>query len=93
MDSQDEKRPGDQGFGGFRMTLPENCVEYMLFVVEDDAQESSRLQSLEAVRRAATKKASDLTNNYIWQRETFSLETKIENGMAFLALPTLPYRD
>ena len=87
MDSQDEKRPGDEGFGGFQMTLPENCVEYMLFVIEDDAQESRRLQSLEAVRSAATKKASELTKDYIWQREAFALETKIENGMAF-SLPT-----
>ncbi|KAK4216372.1 protein ecdysoneless [Rhypophila decipiens] len=84
MDSQGEKRPGDEGFGGFRMTLPENCVEYMLFVVEEGGQESRRLQNLEAVRKAAMQKAEELTKDYIWQREGFGLETKVENGQAYL---------
>ncbi|KAM7221495.1 SGT1 domain containing protein [Rhypophila decipiens] len=84
MDSQGEKRPGDEGFGGFRMTLPENCVEYMLFVVEEGAPESRRLQNLEAVRKAAMQKAGELTKDYIWQREGFGLETKVENGQAYL---------
>ncbi|KAM7194608.1 SGT1 domain containing protein [Rhypophila sp. PSN 637] len=84
MDSQGEKRPGDEGFGGFRMTLPENCVEYMLFVVEEGAPESRRLQNLEAVRKAAMQEAGELTKYYIWQCEGFALETKVENGQAYL---------
>ncbi|KAM7193772.1 protein ecdysoneless [Naviculisporaceae sp. PSN 640] len=84
MDSQDEKRPGEEGFGGFRMTLPENCVEYMLFVIEDGVPESRRLQNLEAVRKAAMKTAGDLTKDYIWQRDSFALETKMEKGQAYL---------
>ncbi|KAK3322111.1 SGT1 protein-domain-containing protein [Apodospora peruviana] len=80
----DELRPGDEGFGGFRMRLPENCVEYMLFIIESGEAESCRLQTLEAVRKAATKTADELTQDYIWQREAFALETKVENGLVYL---------
>lgn len=82
MDSQDEKRPGEEGFGGFRMTLPENCVEYMIFVVEEGVPESRLLQNLEAVRKAALKTSRELTKDYIWQRGPFDLETKIEKGIS-----------
>lgn len=81
MDSPDEIPRGDEGLGGFRMTLPENCVEYMLFLVDEGIPESHRLQNLEAIRKAAMKTVEELTKDYIWQREPFSLETKIENGM------------
>ncbi|KAK0648779.1 SGT1 protein-domain-containing protein [Cercophora newfieldiana] len=79
METENEPRPGDLAFDGFRMRLPEDCVEYMLFVVGDKS-----LTKLEAVRKAAIEKAESLTKNYIWQREGFKLETKIQNGLSYL---------
>jgi hypothetical protein len=76
MEPASDPRPGDAGFDGFRMTLPEDCVEYMIFVVGDKS-----LAGLEAVRKAAMKTADDLTRDYIWQRDAFKVETKIRNGM------------
>jgi len=76
MEAENEPRPGDPAFNGFRMRLPEDCVEYMLFVVGDKS-----LAKLESVRKAAIEKADSLTKNYIWQRDAFKLETKIRNGM------------
>jgi hypothetical protein len=76
METKNEPRPGDPAFNGFRMRLPEDCVEYMLFVVGDKI-----LTKLEAVRKAAIEKADSLTKDYIWQREAFNLETKIQGGM------------
>ncbi|KAK0610495.1 SGT1 protein-domain-containing protein [Bombardia bombarda] len=88
MDSPEELRPGDEGFGGFQMQPPENCVEYMLFIIDHQANggaaATARLPTLEAVRKAAVKKADELTSDYIWQREPFKLETKVENGLAYL---------
>ena len=76
MEPASDPRPGDTGFDGFRMTLPEDCVEYMIFVVGDKS-----LAGLEAVRKAAMKTADTLTKDYIWQRDDFKVETKIQNGM------------
>jgi hypothetical protein len=79
MDTAAEPRPGDEDFDGFRMRLPEDCVEYMLFVIGDKT--NSGLPSLESVRKAADQKLEELAKDYIWQREPFRLETKIQKGM------------
>ncbi|KAK1753500.1 protein ecdysoneless [Echria macrotheca] len=79
MESSSEPRPGDVDFEGFRMRLPEDSVEYMIFIVGDKS-----LGKLETVRRAAIDKANELTKDYIWQRDAFNLETKIQNGLSYL---------
>lgn len=75
MDPASEPRPGDENFDGFRMRLPEDCVEYLLFIIGDRS-----LGKLETVRRAAADKAAGLARDYIWQRGEFKLETKFQNG-------------
>lgn len=84
MSSAEEPRPDDVSFEGFQMRLPEDCVEYMLFVVGDKS-----LAKLESVRRAASEKADALTKDYIWQREAFALEAKVQNG-EYLSLSLFP---
>ncbi|KAK3906264.1 SGT1 protein-domain-containing protein [Staphylotrichum tortipilum] len=79
-----EPRPGDEDFVGFRMRLSEDCVEYMLFVIGDSTAGSSN-PSLETVRKAADQKLSELAKDYIWQRDPFKLETKVQKGLG------LPY--
>ncbi|KAH9836884.1 regulatory factor Sgt1 [Teratosphaeria destructans] len=61
-----------QGFDGFPKRLPDDCVEYMIYVVD------SKLPSHAAVRTRLyqiAKKANDLikqhANDYIWQRDAF----------------------
>ncbi|KAK0669741.1 putative small glutamine rich protein with tetratricopeptide repeats 1 [Cercophora samala] len=78
MDTAPELRPGDEGFDGFRMRLPEDCVEYMLFIIGEKSD--NHLPSLEAVKKAADKKLAEVAKDYIWQREPFKLETKIQKG-------------
>lgn len=78
MDTAAELRPGDEGFDGFRMRLPEDCVEYMLFIIRDKTE--SPLPSLETIKKAADQKLEQLARDYIWQREPFRLETKIQKG-------------
>ena len=78
MDTAAEPRPGDDGFEGFRMTLPEDCVEYMLFIIGDKTDGS--LPSLETVRKAAEQKLDELARDYIWQREPFRLERRVQKG-------------
>ncbi|KAK1826835.1 SGT1 protein-domain-containing protein [Podospora conica] len=79
MDQAGELRPGDDLFDGFRMTPAEDCVEYMLFVPGEKT-----LGTLETIRKAAVAKADALTKDYIWQRDAFNLETKIDHGLSYL---------
>ncbi|OIW26834.1 SGT1-domain-containing protein [Coniochaeta ligniaria NRRL 30616] len=79
-----ELRPGDEGFQGFQMQLPENCIEYMLFILDAQVDNKKVLSSLEEVRKAALRLADDLTKDYIWQRDSFNLELKHEKGLAYL---------
>jgi hypothetical protein len=84
MENQSELRPGDNiqdGFDGFERRLPENRVEYMLFVIESQLESRKTPASLEAVRKAAVALSSELTNDHIWQREKFQLDAKSKEGM------------
>ncbi|KAK4246341.1 SGT1 protein-domain-containing protein [Corynascus novoguineensis] len=83
METPADPRPGDEEFDGFRMQLPEDCVEYMLFVIGEKTD--NNLPSLEAVRKAADKKLDELAKDYIWQRDPFKLETRTQKGLG------LPY--
>ncbi|KAK1774036.1 SGT1 protein-domain-containing protein [Copromyces sp. CBS 386.78] len=84
-ESTNEPRPGDDAFNGFHMSLPENCVEYMLFVINDHPEaQRTTLSSLETTRKVALRRLDELTKDYIWQREPLKLETKIENGLVYL---------
>lgn len=85
--TSEEANIGDGGFQGFERILPENCVEYMLLIIESDPQPKKVLSSLEAVRKAANQLSSRLTKDYIWQRDGFSLEIKTEKGMSLSDRP------
>ncbi|KAJ4421497.1 hypothetical protein N0V85_000144 [Neurospora sp. IMI 360204] len=85
MESTNEPRPGDDTFNGFQMSLPENCVEYMLFVINDQPEaQRTTLSSLETIRKVALQRLDELTKDYIWQREPLKLETRIDNGLVYL---------
>lgn len=74
--------PADGGFKGFERSLPENCVEYMLFVIDAQLQQQHVFSRLDAVRKAAVQLSSRLTSDYIWQRDAFSVEVKNEKGVS-----------
>jgi hypothetical protein len=61
--------------------LPENTVEYMLFVIDDQQNEARKARPrLENIRKAAVELVQSLTKDYIWQREGFDLSLQSENG-------------
>lgn len=71
MDSPDPFTPGFGEFQGIPdRTLPDDCVEYTLFVL-DAASARTRL---ETVKTVAEELAAEWAEGYIWQREGFSLE-------------------
>lgn len=61
--------------------LPENTVEYMLFVMDSRQTEARRTRPrLETIRKAANELVQSLTKDYIWQREGFELSFVSQNG-------------
>ena len=70
----------DAASGGFKRELPDNCVEYLLFALDGQADAQTQLHELEAIRKAAMHQSQTLTKDYIWQRDEFSLELKTEDG-------------
>jgi hypothetical protein len=68
-----------EGFDGFPKRLPEDCVEYMLYIIDNKLSAKETLARLELVRKEATKLTSKLLKDYIWQRDAFLLKLETEN--------------
>ena len=78
-----ENLPHDPNAGhtGFERELPDNSVEYLLFVIHhDETHPRNILQQLGELRKSAFDLFSDLTRDYIWQRDEFNLELKNQGG-------------
>lgn len=84
--------PEDGGFKGFERSLPENCVEYMLFVIDAKLQPQQVFSRLDAVRKAALQLSSRLTSDYVWQRDAFNVEITTEKGASHTILWSLKLR-
>ena len=72
----------EQGFEGFPKHLPDDCVEYSLFIIDSRLKSQKELLShLETVRKEALRLSDSLLKEYIWQRDGFKMEVKNEKGM------------
>ncbi|KAI0012402.1 SGT1-domain-containing protein [Xylariaceae sp. FL0662B] len=85
MDSEDRTEFFQNGFTGFPRRLPDNCVEYMLFIIDSQIDEARTLLSrLENVRKAAVQLCDDLAKGYIWQRDSFQLQVQRDQDLVYL---------
>ncbi|RSM12915.1 hypothetical protein CEP52_002267 [Fusarium oligoseptatum] len=69
---------------GLNNQLPDNCVEYLLFVLDSQLEARRQLSQIEAVRKSAIDLATSLTGDYIWQKDEFNLTLKNEQGLVYL---------
>ena len=77
----DAGAPSDAGnFAPFERTLPESCMEYMLFIIDSQLDPRKSLSALETVRKTAFQLSDQLTKEYIWHRDAFNLESKSQEG-------------
>lgn len=79
-----------EGFDGFPKHLPEDCVEYFIFILDpklEDFEVRSQLRHVQSSARSLTKQ---LLKGYIWQRQGFKLELVHENGNSRTALHSKP---
>ncbi|TDZ28096.1 Protein ecdysoneless-like protein [Colletotrichum spinosum] len=67
-------------------SLPENFVEYSVFLpnAEDQSRSRRQLACLEDLRQAALQIAVRTVGDYIWHRESFNLEVVSNNGFNYL---------
>ena len=79
---QDDFKGFGDGFEGFPKRLPDDCVEYSLFIIDAKLKtQRERLARLEAVRKEASKLNDSLLKEYVWQRESFTLKVENKNGL------------
>ncbi|KAI0190779.1 SGT1 protein-domain-containing protein [Xylaria flabelliformis] len=83
MDVQDGNQTSQDGTEAFPRSLPDNCVEYMLFVLEA-LEPRALLTELENVRKTAMQLCMATAKDYIWQRDSFQLQIKREAGLVYL---------
>jgi hypothetical protein len=83
MDSKGDYQGFDNGFEGFPKRLPNDCVEYSLFVIDTKLKsQKDMLSRLELIRKEGNKLAESLLKEHIWQREGFQLSVKSDKGSA-----------
>lgn len=73
-----------EGFDGFPKSLPEDCVEYTIYVIDTKLSEFETRKKLREVQTAASNLTKDLVKEFIWQRESFQLSLEREEGGNFL---------
>ncbi|KAI9834216.1 MAG: hypothetical protein M1819_003054 [Sarea resinae] len=74
-----------EGFDGFPKRLPEDCVEYSLYIIDSKLKDPAQVrQSLLDIQAAATALKKGLLRDYIWQREGFELAIQRADGLTFL---------
>lgn len=95
MDQQQQEQPDDppfavrgkdeiidivQGAAAKESYSAETCVRYEICVLEEENNPRKALSSLEVLRKASVELAQSLTTDYIWQRDSFKLEVRRDEG-------------
>ncbi|XXH01144.1 hypothetical protein Hte_007497 [Hypoxylon texense] len=84
MGSEDRIDLSEDGFTGFPRKLPENCVEYLLFLLGNGLEARSLLSDLENVRKSASRLCDKVAKGYIWQRDSFQLRLERDQDLVYL---------
>ena len=69
-----------EGFDGFPKTLPEDCVEYTLYVIDSSLSDLNLRNRLRQIQAAADSLVKHLLRDFIWQRDSFGLELARQDG-------------
>ena len=84
-----------EGFDGFPKTLPEDCVEYTIYMIDAKLQDIELRDRLRQVKIAAEKLTKDLLKKegFIWQRDGFELELAQTSAKSHLLRGRTNYGD
>lgn len=74
----------EEGFTEFPKHLPDDCVEYCLYVIDSKLKSPREVfEQLELVKKEALKLTESLLKEYIWQRESFRLDVQSGKGALY----------
>lgn len=74
----------EQALGGFPRSLPEDSVEYTIYVIDGTLDDSAVRGKLREVQNAASALVQQHLKGFIWQRQSFQLNIVRENGLSLL---------
>jgi len=80
VDANDDFKWFGEGFDGFPKRLPDDSIEYNIYVLDQNLQDTKIRQKLRSVQSSASTLTKNLLKDFIWQRESFVLELVRENG-------------
>lgn len=79
-DANDDFKWFGEGFDGFPKRLPDDSIEYNIYVLDQNLQDAKIREQLRSVQLSANTLTKNLLSGFIWQRESFVLELVRENG-------------
>ncbi|KAJ4384451.1 hypothetical protein N0V86_000050 [Didymella sp. IMI 355093] len=79
MDSADGLKWFGEGFDGFPKKLPEDVVEYIIFIIDTRLSDIQTRERLQAFQRALQELKKRFLKEYIWQRDEIKLDLVREN--------------
>jgi hypothetical protein len=71
---QDDLKWFGEGFDGFPKKLPDDVVEYMIFIIDSRLSDVQTRERLQAFQRALNALEKKFLKEYIWQRDSLKLE-------------------
>jgi hypothetical protein len=71
---QDDLKWFGEGFEGFPKKLPDDVVEYMIFVIDSRLSDVQTRERLQAFQRALNVLEKKFLKEYIWQRDSLKIE-------------------
>ncbi|KAF2129751.1 SGT1-domain-containing protein [Dothidotthia symphoricarpi CBS 119687] len=77
---QDDLKWFGEGFDGFPKKLPEDVVEYLVFVLDAQRSDTQTRERLQAFQRALNTLEKKFLKEYIWQRDPLKLDLVREEG-------------
>jgi hypothetical protein len=81
LENQDDFKWFGEGFDGFPKRLPEDTVEYAIYIVESSLSQQKIASQLRQVLQRVKSFVKDLTVDYIWQRDPFNIELILTEGI------------
>ncbi|MCJ1249522.1 hypothetical protein MMC30_006748 [Trapelia coarctata] len=83
-DANDDFKWFGEGFDGFPKRLPDDSIEYNIYLLDQDLQDSEVREKLRSVQSSATTLIRQVLKDFIWQRESFVLELVREDDINHL---------
>ena len=83
---QDDFKGFDDDFEEFPKHLPDDCIEYSIYILDSVSNDSKTRELLREVQSSATKLIKTSLKGFIWQRQEFGLQLVRENGKVLTQL-------